>query len=219
MAEERTQEPNAVTWPYTSFRTVLNVLDKFKGAVPPRIDRSALGGSEGQKTQVLAALKFFGLIKPGGEVTPIFQELVNNEKDRGRVIKGLLETHYGEAVRLGTINGTTNQLAETFKGLAGDTLRKAMTFYLHAAKFAGVAVSKNFKVPTGFARRGARRANNGTEDDGAAGGGDAENAMQDARNRYVEFLMKRAEAMEDPEASERLYDRIERILLGSAPEA
>src|SRR4051812_5727502 len=95
----------ATTWPYTSFKTLLNVLGRFKGAVPPRIDRSALGGSEGQKTQVLGTLRFFQLIGDGGEVTPAFHELVNNEKDRPRLIRELLEKSYPEANRLGTVNG------------------------------------------------------------------------------------------------------------------
>jgi hypothetical protein len=215
MATDQTQEKQAraLTWPYTSFKTFLNVLGRFKGAIPPRIDRSALGGSEGQKTQVLGTLRFFGLIGENGEVTPAFAELINNEKDRARLTKELLEKHYPDAIRLGSINGTTNQLAETFGGVTGETQRKAMTFFLHAAKFAHVPISKNFKIPSGYSRQVSRRRGG----PGAPQEGDDSNGMApassltDTKARYLEMLMEKAKTAEG-QLDEKLLDRIERLL-------
>lgn len=218
--EKQTMPDNAKDakqgWPYTSFKTLLNLvlhMDELK-AIPPKIDRSYLGGSEGQKTQVLNALKFLGLVTDGGDVTADLRNLVNGEKDRPKLMKALLEKCYPEANKLAAVHGTTAQLAETFTGLNGDTLRKAMTFYLHAAKYAGVPVSKNFKVPTGFSSRRSSRRNNGNASatqDTSANPGQRIQQPADAKARYLEMLMEKAKTATD-EAEKDLFDRIERLL-------
>ena len=222
MVTEQAQEKasKVPTWPYTSFKTFLNVLARFKGAIPPRIDRTALGGSEGQKTQVMGTLRFFGLIGDGGEVSPMFAELVNNEKDRARLIKEMLEKHYPEANHLGAVNGTTGQLAETFKSVAGETQRKAMTFYLHAAKYANVPVSKNFKIPSGFNRPSGARRTRGASDNGDESPRPPAPPPPptDTKAQYVAMLMEMAKATEGGKPDKELLDRIERLLGYSAPE-
>lgn len=202
-----------VTWPYTSFKTMTNLFERLEEdqAIPPKIDRSFLGGSEGQKTQVLAALKFFDLIGDDGAVKPLFQQIVGATKERPKLIRGLLEKHYPEATRLAGVHATTQQLQDTFAPLGGDTLRKAVTFYLHAAKYSGHPLSRHFKVPSGFAsaRRGRPR------------GGQAENPTppapqlpatpSDPKAQYLQLLMESAKKPDgtlDPE----ILNRIEMLL-------
>jgi hypothetical protein len=199
--------------PYTSFKSLLTEIERMHGAIPPRVDRSYLRGSEGQKTQLMAAMRYLGLITPTGEVTPTLTTLVNNEKERPRLIKELLIKHYPKAHALAATNGTQKQLQETFDGLQGDTLRKAITFYLKAAKYAGLTVSKNFSIPYGVSSArasgkkrpsGSARQVNGdspstpTDDDG------------DMKARYLDMLMKKAEASEKLDTE--LLDRIEALL-------
>lgn len=214
MAEDA-RNTKSLTWPYTSFKTLLNFIQKLTAdkAVPPRIDRSILGGSEGQKTQVLAALRFFGLIGDRGDVTPLLQQLVDDEKDRPRNMRALLQKHYPKATSLAEVNATTKQLEETFSGLSGDTLRKAMTFYLHAAKYAQHPVSKNFKIPSGFRSGGARkpRTSNGAESSLSPPAPPVpQTAIADAKARYLDMLLEKAKATDtlDPE----LLNRIEKLL-------
>jgi hypothetical protein len=137
--------------PYISFRTLLNLVEKMadQGA-PPRIDRSYLSGSEGGKTQVIAALRSLGFISTDGDVTPLMREMVKNPNERARIIRELLERHFPEPVRLGSINATQGMLQDAFKayGITGDTMRKAIAFYLRAAEFADVPVSQHFKTPS-----------------------------------------------------------------------
>jgi hypothetical protein len=137
--------------PYISFRTLLNLVERMadQGA-PPRIDRTFLSGSEGGKTQVLAALRALGFIDGDGNVTPKLDQMVKNPDERSGIIKEWLEENFAEPVRLGSINATQGQLQDAFKtyGVSGDTMRKAIAFYLRAAEFAGVPVSKNFKTPS-----------------------------------------------------------------------
>lgn len=221
--EENAPETKAPRWPYTSWKTVFNLITRFEGdgALPPRIDRSVLGGSEGQKTQTMAGLRFLGLIGENGQVTPLFQQLVSNQKERPQIIRGILEQMYPEAIKRGKENATTKQLEETFTGLSGDTLRKAMTFYLHAAKFAGVKISPHFKIPSGFRSPSAarkQRSGNGSE----AGTMEtpatppAGTPVVDAKARYLDMLLDRAS--KDDQLNTELLDRIEK-LLGYPPDS
>jgi hypothetical protein len=213
MPENSDTKPASGKWPYTSFKTILNLLQRFADnqAVPPRIDRSILGGSEGQKTQVLAALKFLALISDNGEVTPSMQKLVEQEKERPRLIRELLGQHYPAATKLARVNATTKQLEETFTGLSGDTLRKAVTFYLQASKYAGHPVSKNFKTPTGFPSRspGSRRPRTPNAS-GDMSPPPPPPPAKDARARYLDMLLEKASKGDtlDPE----LLNRIEKLL-------
>lgn len=137
--------------PYISFRTLLNLVERMAdNGTPPRIDRTFLSGSEGAKTQVIAALRSLGFIDADHNTTPLLTTMVKNPDQRQEIVKALLEQHFSEPVRLGGINATQGQLQDAFKayGITGDTMRKAVAFYLRAAEFAGVPVSPNFKTPS-----------------------------------------------------------------------
>ncbi len=207
-------------WPYISWKTLFNLIQKFEadgGELPPRIDRSVLGGSEGQKTQLMAALRFLGLMAENGAVTPLFQRIVKaDDKARQPLIRDLLAQHYAEATKLGKENATTKQLEETFTGLNGDTLRKAMTFYIHGAKYSGHPLSKHFKTPSGFRPAGGTRkqrtANANSQAPAPVAPAIVSAKPTDARSRYIDMLMEKASTATDPEVEKDLLNRIERIL-------
>jgi hypothetical protein len=207
------------TPPYSAFRTILNLVERTeKGAAPPRIDRSFLSGSEGGKTQTLSALKSLGLIGKQGEVTPKLTTLVKNPANRPDLFRALLESHYPDQIALSGVHATQRQLEESFKKneLVGDTRRKAIAFYLHAAKYAHLPLSPNFKAPrlrgnaVGARRRTAPRIKegegNGVADQPKTPGGTGD----DLRKRYIDMLMKKAEASE--QLDDKLLDRIEALL-------
>src|SRR5439155_10304872 len=82
----------------------------------------------------------------------------------------VLRERYPEAVELGKTNATTGQLIEVFRdyGAQGDTARKAIAFYLQAAKFAGdIPLSPLFQTPkvssTASGKRRPRRLSGSTE--------------------------------------------------------
>jgi hypothetical protein len=177
-----------------------------------------LGGSEGQKTQVIAAMRFLGLVRDNGDVTDQMSRLIEaSDKERQQVVKELLVKHYPKATELAAINATTKQLEETFTGIGGDTLRKAVAFYLHAARYSGHHVSKHFKVPSFIARPGAprrRRSAISNGDDETDGTETATPQPTDPKTRYLEMLMERAASSEELDTT--LLDRIEK-LLGYSP--
>lgn len=213
MTEQTPTTPRTATWPYTSWKSLLNVILRFfEHGLPPRIDRSVLGGSEGQKTQIIAAMRFLGLIRDNGDVTEAMKRLVHaSDKERQQQVKALLAQHYPKATELAAINATTKQLEETFTGISGDTMRKAVAFYLGAAKYSGHPVSKHFKVPSFISRSSSpRRASAPTHridtDDAPPPPPPA-----DPKARYIDMLMEKANSAQGQEL-EALLNRIERLL-------
>jgi hypothetical protein len=151
------------TPPYVSFKTLMTIVTKMEAeGTPPRIDRSYLEKfAGGYQTQIIAALRSLDLIDTKGEVQPSLVELVDDGEHRAESVAKFVRQFYPEPVRLGTVNATQGQLEEAFRdyGVSGDTLRKAIGFYMAAAKYAQVPVSKNFRVPSVTGADG-RRPNN-----------------------------------------------------------
>jgi hypothetical protein len=137
--------------PYISFKTLTNLLDRLQTTrLPPRIDRSYLDGmSGGYQSQVIAALRWLDLIGPKGEVEATLVSLATTPEQRQEIIGDLLRTHYPTVLALSDANSTQGQLEEEFRsfGVSGSTLRRAIAFFLHAARYAEIPVSPHFKIP------------------------------------------------------------------------
>ncbi len=212
---------DALPPPYFAFKTLTNLLVRMEEhGPPPRIDRSFLSNiSFSVQPQVMAGLRSLGLIEPDGEVRPLLAQLAQQPDERPRLIGEILRNRFPEAVELGEHKATHQQLEEVFKGygVTGETLRKAVGFYLQAADYAQLPVSPHFKKPRGSgggvrtsaAKRTKRRVT-------APPVGAASNGASDPKSRYVDLLLKRAEA--DDNLTDDLLDRIERVI-GVAPAA
>lgn len=142
------ETPRRFVAPYLPWKTVFNLLERLEeSGTPDRIDRTYLDKLSGQdQSYLLGALKLFGLIDDTGRIQPPMEEL-RNKATRPAGVRRLLETYYADAVALPD-NATQGQLEEIFRdkyNVHGATLRKSLTFYLRAAQYAGVPVSKNFK--------------------------------------------------------------------------
>lgn len=144
MSSEAVKEaPAKAVPPYVPFKTFLSALDTLKHGMPNQIDRSVFPSLAGvTQGQVLGTFRFFGLILPDGKPTPELAKLVE-DKQRPPLLKKLLEKGYPSLFALGLANASPNSLdAELRKyGLTGDTHDKAKSFFLQAAKFAGVGLS------------------------------------------------------------------------------
>ncbi len=152
-----TVEPDtkAGSWtpPYVSLKTLIALLDRMAEEEPPdRIDKSYLiGMSGGYQTQVLAALNALGLRNPKTmELTERLKALVKaGEEERKSIIAEILAEYYVPLFKLSK-TATQGQMLEAFKGMgvhAGDTMRKVVAFFLAATKYAGVPVSRLWRVP------------------------------------------------------------------------
>jgi hypothetical protein len=145
---------NGASWspPYTSFTTLTNTLDRMReeGGPPSRLDGSYLSNyAGGTRYTFLASLKALGLIDEEGRPTDVLTELVSADETRRKEIVGdLVRQYYMDAVTL-PANATQAQLEKVFRdyGISGSTLRKAVGFYLAAARFADMTFSRHFKLP------------------------------------------------------------------------
>lgn len=163
--------------PYTSFRTFLNLLDRLQGGnIPQRIDRhywgSFLGGTVGG--HVMATLRFFGLIHGSdNEPTPALETLVDPAQ-RKTALADLLRRSYAPVFEAVNLERTTaGHLQQAFRNtykIDGDTLRKAVTFFVHAAQYAEVPLSPlvtaKAKPGSGPSRTATRRRTRTTPQDG-----------------------------------------------------
>lgn len=183
---------------------------------PTRIDKSYLDNqSGGMQTAILSGLRWLGLIHEDGRLTDTFIQLAEaDEADRKEAIANLLRSRYGPIIELGTQNTTQLELEDAFKtefGAQGETRRKGISFYLKAAAYAGVPVSRNWKPPRSTVARSTKR-KAGQRRTGGEEATPSNNSQPrgDLRRRYVEMLMAKAEASDEPD--DKLLDRIETAL-------
>jgi hypothetical protein len=137
--------------PYMSFQTFWRFIEELRSKpLPPQIDRSLMRSKSGtDQANLNAALDTFRLVGPGGEVRPELKALVEGDEDgRRRVLAEMLWRYYDQPLAVSRQNGTQQQLLEAFRDAYGmsaaDTRRKAMTFFLHACREAGIELSPYF---------------------------------------------------------------------------
>jgi hypothetical protein len=137
------------TPPYVSFKTLLAYVDdlKSKDHLPHEINRSVMPKMSGiTQNQVLSALRFLGLVDDTGKITGL-QKLVDSRTTAGfaATLASFVEPAYSEL--LGSIDiasASMKALRERFRDVGkvdGDTLDKAVRFYLKALKAADIKFS------------------------------------------------------------------------------
>lgn len=156
------QQEIRATPPYVSFKTLLTYMDDLKGKdhLPHQIDRSVMPKMSGiTQNQVLSAMRFLGLVDENDKVTGL-QTLVDARGTLkfSEVFAGFI--HQAYAGIIGTIDiesATQKQLRDSFRessNVEGETLEKAVRFYLKALKEAGSPFSSHLTLRQS---RGGRR--------------------------------------------------------------
>ena len=132
--------------PYVSFSTFKKLLDWLRSeGVPLQFDRSfwqaKFSGSTG--AQLVAALRFFGLLH-GDRPLPDLENLVQSTPDDRRfIIRELLKDSY-DAVPFNELDRATPAMVKQWFKLYpidGHTLRKAISFFVSAVKDAELPMS------------------------------------------------------------------------------
>jgi dsDNA-binding SOS-regulon protein len=149
-----TQEPKAAP-PYVPFKTVSSLIERMEkdGAIPSQIDKSYVTHVPwGSQNHLLAAFGWLGLTE-NGKPTERLEMMVNEPGTRAAVWQQILRERYPGPMGLAK-NATQQQLESQFKNynLSAETQRKALSFFLAAAKENGVELSPLFKpqkAPTG----------------------------------------------------------------------
>lgn len=134
--------------PYVSFKTFEGFIQKLHDtAVPERVDTSLLrsySGSVGR--QLIATLKYLGLIEDSGRVTGKLEALAKSygTSEWQQQVGDTISDAYVNVV--GDLNldvATHGQLVEKFKaqGADGQVLQKCVAFYIAALRNAGLTFS------------------------------------------------------------------------------
>lgn len=151
--------------PYISFQTLLTFLSELKtNGMPPQIDKSVLrrfsGGVQGQLKMGIRSL---GLID-GDAPTDRLKAMVDAHETPAfdPLLLDILKDVYPYVFALDLQTATPTMFADAFKvtGAKEDVSRKCRTFFLHAAKKAGVQLGTRIltgSVPRGPANGTSRR--------------------------------------------------------------
>lgn len=146
--EDRLEEQGTSrTPPYVSYKTLTTLIEDLKNVgLPPRIDRSVLSRfSGGVGSQLTMALKSLQLVKASGEPTVWLADLVNSygTTEYKAHLRKILQSGYPFLQGISLSTATPSMFADAFKSgvdAREDVLRKCRTFYLHAAKDAGIEI-------------------------------------------------------------------------------
>jgi len=135
--------------PYVSYRTFHNFIEGLRQQMPARIDRSywssTLSGSTG--TQLMAALRFLGLMDANGRPAEQLKSLVAARGEhRAEVLKEIATDAFDFVFRgsLDPQNATYAQLEEVFYETfqcTGEVARKCIKFFIALSGDAGVPLS------------------------------------------------------------------------------
>lgn len=146
---------------YVGWTTFKNALDQLAQALPNRIDRTCFPGQAGGvQSQLLAALKFLDLIDDDGKPTRSLQALADADSEAARKeqFKKILENQYSELFALDLTKTTPGELSETIAAaynVSGDTRAKAIRFFVSAATWLNIPMSKLLLKGTPNAPNGA----------------------------------------------------------------
>ncbi len=136
MAEETLKTAPAA---YLPFKTFISAIEALEQGLPKRLDRTIWRSQSGiVQSQIMMALRFFGLVKDDGEPTLALQRLIDNKEKRKEHIGALLHYAYKSIIDHDLTKMTPRMLEEAIGeyNVTGDTRRKAIAFFLRAAKFA-----------------------------------------------------------------------------------
>lgn len=218
MTEPESPEP---TIPYAPWPTCLHLIERMeKDGVPSRIDNTYLiGMAGGTQSVVKQALRSLDLIDGNGQTTPRLLALVDQPDNRPALVADLLRERYPRLTSL-SLNATRGELDEAIKsyGLSGATSRKAASFYLSAATYAGLPLSPFIKpsrtggggTPGGTRRTGSRRPKAQTNAHAEEQTSATPPASKSMTERYFDLLLAKAEKESGDGAD--LLDRIERLV-------
>lgn len=143
--------------PYVAYSTLLTLLKELKdNGLPPQLDKSVLKRfAFGIQGQLKMALRSLGMLD-GDKPTPLLKSAVDSYEtdDFGPLLLTVLKEVYPYIFALDLMSATPTMLADAFKtaGVKGeDSLRKCRSFFMNAAKEAGVEFGT--RLATGTAPR------------------------------------------------------------------
>jgi hypothetical protein len=143
--------PKPPTPPLIAYKTFRTFLESLRVTMPDHIDRSIMHSySGGVQSQLVQLFKQFKLVEPNAAPSDRLKALVASDgPDRQAKLAEIVREAYPFlfAPDFPMLSATGKQLADAFTatGITGDSIRKAIVFFLAAAKEAGIQTSPFFK--------------------------------------------------------------------------
>lgn len=160
---------------YIPWKTLLTATEVLEQGLPKQLDPSAFPTFSGSiKSWTLSAFRFLGFTDGSGVVQPRLREWIDDKDGRPDLMKAILLERYPAVISLAAENGTANQMKDAIAalGVSGTTLGRAISFFIGAAKFAGIPLpptweKTRFAITTKkrTAKKGTARIEDGEEDD------------------------------------------------------
>jgi len=142
--------------PYVAYRTFENFLAELKArGLPSRIDRSILSHKSGTvQSQLLLCFQYLDLLTSSGRPTEKLRALLATEgRARKNLLREILRSAYPFIfdVQVDLSSATQNQMEELFRqtGASGETVRRCISFFLTAARNAGIPFSSYLRPHRG----------------------------------------------------------------------
>jgi hypothetical protein len=127
--------------PYLPFLTFLSAISALEHGIPKKLDRTIWPSQSGLiQSQILMALRFFELVDEQDHPTDLLHELVDENENRAGIITKMVNHSYRALIDHDLTKMTPKMLEDEMEryNVSGETKRKAVTFFLRAAKFAGM---------------------------------------------------------------------------------
>jgi hypothetical protein len=124
---------------YLPFRTFMTAIESFEHGIPKQIDRTIWRSQSGiVQGQIMIALRFLGLVDDTDKPTVALHRFVDGKNNRPELVRALLHHAYRDLVDRDLTKMTPKMLDEAMEqySVTGDTKKKAVRFFLQAAKFA-----------------------------------------------------------------------------------
>ncbi len=138
---DKEQKPTVA---YAPFKTFVSAIESLEQGVPQRIDSSIWPSYSGAiRSQLLGVFRFLGLVDENGRPTPRLKQLVEDKGARKSTLRKILEDSYPDLIGMNLTTSTPKQFEEVMRGyeVQGDTLVKATSFFLQAARYSELPIS------------------------------------------------------------------------------
>jgi hypothetical protein len=135
---ELREPPSKNAAAYLPFKTFLSAIEALEHGIPKKIDRTIWRTqSYIVQTQIIMALRFLGLVDEDDNPTLEMHHFVEKKSDRKTMLKNLLIHAYRPIIDLDLTKTTPKMLDDAMEqyNVSGDTKKKAVRFFLQAAKY------------------------------------------------------------------------------------
>lgn len=176
--KQATQNPPV----YLSFKTLQSAVASLREhGLPNKLDRSAWGSRSGlDQTQILSAFRFLGFVDQQSNTQDSLRGLVGvkeNTEEEKKFLASILRDRYSKVFELDLKTATPLQFNEAIGayGAGGTTRDRSVRFFIKAAKYCGIELSKRLTKAVGTrsapdSSRAPRRASTASGGDNSSDG-------------------------------------------------